>query len=412
MDYVSLNDSFDDKPTADSRKRKRITHRPRSVPSATRVAAQKHMTSPEAIEASNKDNKESDSTLSGVTSSGVPPSGVPSASTSTTLTITDTELTGVPTAENILPDLVRNCVLDTVETVNTGEELEIADALLSLGEVRDDTIDDVDNAQLMPVGAPTDITDAVPVPVLLDQVNVDNAIASMLEADDFDKTTPNAPVSRPGDEDEDNRLMEAATAGEPVVTSTESSNTENRPKSASPTQGSLKIKTHVLKKKADSNRRYKCSVCGVTKPTMQQVNEHHLKKHKPQICTVCGHTFALASSLTRHMYDHEQHCFNCDSCNYTVHFESELKTHKIVHRKNPAFQCMVKNCGKWFRCKWELTMHIKKHDGEKYKCDECEFTTNLEKHLKEHKRKHSDDCPYLCKICNKGFHYRSGLKRH
>ena len=293
MDYVSLNDGFDDEPTANSWKRKRITHQPRSVPSATRVAAQKHMTSPEAIEAPNKDNKESDSTLS-----GIPSSGIPSASTSTTFTIMDTELTGVPMAENILPDLVRNRVLDTVETVNTGEELEIADALLSLGEVRDDTIDDDDNAQLMPVGAPTGITDAVPVPVLLDQVNVDNAIASMLEVDDFDKTTPNAPVSCPGDEDEDNSLMEAETAAEPVVTSTESSNTENRPKSASPTQGSLKIKTHVLKKKADSNQRYKCSVCGVTKPTIQQVNEHHLKKHKPQICTVCGRTFALALSLT------------------------------------------------------------------------------------------------------------------
>ena len=204
-------------------------------------------------------------------------------------------------AENILPDLLRNHVPDTVETVNTGEELEIADALLSLGEVRDETIDEDDNAQLMPVGALTGITDVVPVPILLDQVNVDNAIASMLEADDLDKTTTNAPVSRPEDEEENNKLMEAATADEPVVTSTEPSNMENKPKSASPTQGSLKIKTHVLKKKADSNQRYKCLVSGITKPTMQQVNEHHLQKHKPQICTICGRTFALASSLTRHV---------------------------------------------------------------------------------------------------------------
>ena len=68
VDYVTLNDGFNDEPTANSRKRKRVTHRPRSVPSATRVAAQKHTTSPEAIEASNKGNKENDSTLSGVTS--------------------------------------------------------------------------------------------------------------------------------------------------------------------------------------------------------------------------------------------------------------------------------------------------------------------------------------------------------
>ena len=127
-------------------------------------------------------------------------------------------------AENILPDLVTNHAQDTVEAVNTGEELEIDDALLSLGEVRDDTIDDDDNAQLMPVGAPTSIADVVPLPVLLDQINVDNAIASMIEADKLDKTKSNIPVPVPGDED--NGLTKAATTDEPVVTSTELPNTE------------------------------------------------------------------------------------------------------------------------------------------------------------------------------------------
>ena len=121
-----------------------------------------------------------------------------------------------------------------------GEELEIADALLSLGEVRDDTINDDDNAQLMPVGAPTSITDAVPVPVLLDQINVDNAIASMIEADELDKTESNVTVPVPGDED--NGLTKAAMTDDAVITNTELPNMENRPKSASPTQGSLKIK--------------------------------------------------------------------------------------------------------------------------------------------------------------------------
>ena len=40
------------------------------------------------------------------------------------------------------------------------------------------------------------------------------------------------------------------------------------------------------------------------------------------------------------------------------------------------------------------------------------FQLTWKKQLKEHQRKHSDDCAYQCKICNKGFHYRSGLKRH
>ena len=406
VDYVTLNDGFDDEPTVNPRKRKRVTHQPRSAPSATRVAAQKHTTTPEAKEASNKHNKESNNTLSGIPSSGIP-------STSTTHTTTDTDLTGVPGSENRLPDLVTDHESDiakTVDPVSMEEELEIADALLSLGEVQDDTIKDDDNSQLMPVGAPTSITDVAPVPVMLDQINVYNAIAGIKEAEELDKAESNVTVPVPGEDDKG--VTKATTTDDVGATNTVLPNTENRPKSASSTQGSLKIKTHALKKKADSNWRYKCSVCGVSKPTVQQVNEHHLKKHKPQICTICGRTFALALSLTRHMYNHEQQCYNCDNCDYTLHFESELKAHKIVHRKNPAFQYMVKNCGKWFCHKWELTMHVKKHDGEEFKCNECDFTTNLEKHLKEHKLKHSDDCPYLCKICNKGFHYRSRLKRH
>ena len=145
---------------------------------------------------------------------------------------------------------------------------------------------------------------------------------------------------------------------------------------------------------------------------MQAVNEHHLKKHKPQVCPICRRTFALASSLIRHSYDHEEQRYQCDVCEFTSHFENELNTHKIVHRKTPTFKCMYKECGKWFMRKWELTVHLKKHAGKEYRCETCDFSTNLEKQLKEHQRKHSDDCAYLCKICNKGFHYRSGLKQH
>ena len=92
--------------------------------------------------------------------------------------------------------------------------------------------------------------------------------------------------------------------------------------------------------------------------------------------------------------------------------DPKCNTNKIIHRKNPAFQCMFKNCGKLLMRKWELTVHIKKHDGKVFKCDTCDFSTNLEKQLKEHQRKHSDDCAYQCKMCNKGFHYPSRLKRH
>ena len=186
VDYLSLNDGFDDDPLINPRKRKQITHRPRSTPSATRVAAQKHTVSPEAKDTDSKPTKLSANTLSAV------------PSTSTVNALTDPGLTGVPESLNTdnLPDLVVNQeasnlepdTAKTVDPVSTEEELEAADALLSLGEVHDDTLDEDDKAQLMPVGVPTNIVDMAPVPVRLDQLNVDTAIADTVQTEELEKT--------------------------------------------------------------------------------------------------------------------------------------------------------------------------------------------------------------------------------
>ena len=371
VDYLSLNDGLEEEPVTNSKKRKRITHRPRSAPSATRVAAQKNTVLPEAKDTDKRSLKPSSGTLSAV------------SSTSTANNLTVPDLTGVltPSDTNNLPDLIvyRDAsdpepdTSKTADPVSTEEEMDAIDALLSLGNVCDDMLNEDDNAQLMLVGAPTYIVDAAPVPVRLDQLNVDTAIAGIMQTEELEQQNTDNVTPVP---DETNLNKQTDTKNSDVKTTERT--TDDRPKSASPTQGSLKIKTHALKKKADSTHRYKCSVCGVSKASMHLVNEHHLEAHKPQICPVCGRTFTLASSLIRHAYDHKEKWYKCDACDYASHFESEVKAHKIVHRKNPSFQCMVKNCGKWFMCKWELTVHIKKHDGKVFKCDTCDFSTNLE----------------------------------
>ena len=48
IDYVSLNDGYEDETPSPTKKRCKESHRPRSAPSATRLSAHKHMNSPES----------------------------------------------------------------------------------------------------------------------------------------------------------------------------------------------------------------------------------------------------------------------------------------------------------------------------------------------------------------------------
>ena len=51
------------------------------------------------------------------------------------------------------------------------------------------------------------------------------------------------------------------------------------------------------------------------------------------MCGICGRTFTLAASLTRHMYDHQELQYKCEHCAEAFHFESELRAHKVSFKE-------------------------------------------------------------------------------
>ena len=364
------------------------------------------------------------STLTGVQklSAESPASPSPTGVLSTPDTATSPNRTTKPTEQNLntesLPDLVLDdtavsvhAATDTASTSQAKEmfnveplstddeaEMDVVDTLLSLSGVWDDGEDPtLENEQLMPIGGANLPVDAAPVPITLDQIQVDHAIAELAEQDEIQAQ---AAASKTDADD----AMAAVESLDNVNTRDESNSTISK--------GVFKTTTHTLKKKTENKQSYKCSVCGAKKRSMQLLNEHHKLHHKPQMCGICGRVFDLATSLNCHMYSHDEMHFQCEKCDFRCHFGSELLSHNIVHRKTPTHKCMVANCGRWFKRKWELTNHVRTHDETMLKYDTCNFTTKLNKHLKEHKKRHEEDLPYKCKICHKRFQYRSGRKRH
>ena len=179
IDYLTLNDGLEDDEVSSPKQKKRTTYRPGSGPSATRQSASKHTVS-----------HESKSALKSKTTGTLP--AVPASTfTAGSIIVPDHALTGI-LDEQKLPDLVLEHddpnTSQAMGAISTEEEMDAAAALLSLGEIRDDTLEDDDNAELMPIGGRNVAVDAAPEPIHLDQVSVDKAIAGLIQ-DDQDRDT-------------------------------------------------------------------------------------------------------------------------------------------------------------------------------------------------------------------------------
>ena len=358
------------------------------------------------------------------------------------------------TNEDILPDLVRNTEPDletslpptTTTKINstlqkegqsTEDELDAVDALLGLQHLRDNSIVPLedDNSELMPIGGGENVPeDVAPQPLLLDQVNVDNAIVTMIateqetdintnrnkeQAENTSTTSKgeNPPITNPLEG------VHIADVGTSYVKNRSDGDKSNVAEGVTfekdsdgdkiqPSHGAFKTQLHGLKRKAPADRSYLCQLCGAHECSQQSLNIHHHLQHEAQMCGTCGKIFELAASLTHHMYSHYESKYYCEKCNYHCYFKSELKTHKIMHHTTPQHQCMYPKCGHWFMRKGDLVIHVETHRKQNLKCDDCDFETKSRKYLKEHQRVHGDNLPYRCEKCGKGFKWRSSIRNH
>ena len=333
-----------------------------------------------------------------------------------------------------------------------------------------------DNASLMPIGGNIRYQDVNPVTVRLDQVSVDGEIAKIVlsestiglnnsEAGGGDDTTaatgeqdsiehPNpteVPVSgvqntlsgissrtsgvqqsHYGDtvetEDADHMKpdkvtessskttlsdVQTASSGVHIDDDDHDTNRKEEETTEETPKGYVKVTTHGIRKNTrGDSRSYRCRICGVKKRSAHNLNVHHKKRHSAEMCGVCGKLFNLASSLNHHMYTHNERRFFCENCSFHCHFESELKKHNISHHSQPSHQCMKRNCSRWFKRKSDLVLHVETHNKDRFECDDCDFTTTLQKYLNEHKKCHENTLPYACSECGKRFLWRSGVRAH
>uniref|UniRef100_A0A665T8N4 C2H2-type domain-containing protein n=1 Tax=Echeneis naucrates TaxID=173247 RepID=A0A665T8N4_ECHNA len=130
-------------------------------------------------------------------------------------------------------------------------------------------------------------------------------------------------------------------------------------------------------------------------------------------CHVCGKTFPTSESLEDHQRCHlGEKPHECEECGRCFFQASQLQQHQRMHKSE--FQCQA--CGRGFVSLFFI-IHQRIHTGERpFKCPECgkgfSKNSNLNLHLKTHKKSNIyQKCPF-CKIKFSCSEYASHMKMH
>ncbi|XP_060994165.1 zinc finger Y-chromosomal protein isoform X2 [Dama dama] len=140
-------------------------------------------------------------------------------------------------------------------------------------------------------------------------------------------------------------------------------------------------------------------------------------------CMICGKKFKSRGFLKRHMKNHPEHLtkkkYRCTDCDYTTNkkmsLHNHLESHKLTSKAEKAIEC--DECGKHFSHAGALfthkMVHKEKGANKMHKCKFCEYETAEQGLLNRHLLAvHSKNFPHICVECGKGFRHPSELKKH
>ena len=183
-------------------------------------------------------------------------------------------------------------------------------------------------------------------------------------------------------------------------------------------KGTVSFKHYGIRRhspKTSTVRKHCCFFCDKTLNSKRELNAHHRNEHTSVTCPTCNKTFPTADAYQRHKYVHrDPQKFKCRICDKILPFESDLKRHMGTHKDDKKWICSFPNCGRDFKRKADLDLHVVVHSGILHKCTHpgCKYSNLDPRNVTRHQKVHSQIAKVKCPHCDKKFVHYQQMKRH
>ncbi|XP_076389687.1 uncharacterized protein LOC100882515 isoform X11 [Megachile rotundata] len=161
-----------------------------------------------------------------------------------------------------------------------------------------------------------------------------------------------------------------------------------------------------------------CPFCGKHFSSALIVEDHVAFVHrKPYKCNDCKKAYQTERALEKHKVIHQpDYFFKCDICNAKFKKRYSVKRHNLrVHSGDDESKFVCEHCGRSYKVKTDLTLHVKKaHNSEPQVCRFCGKTViDVSGHEWKHRKRNKElKYEHACHLCNKKFRQRIILDNH
>ena len=111
----------------------------------------------------------------------------------------------------------------------------------------------------------------------------------------------------------------------------------------------------------------------------------HIKKNFELVCEPCGFYATNVGQLKSPEAKHASVCYYCDQCEYVSTINHHMKQHKESKHEGIRYRC--DQCDYVWTYNHDLKKHTKsKHEGIGYPSDQCEYLDTRSNDLNKHKK--------------------------